>query len=429
MRAGENSRIGTKGVQYLVQGLLSLGLALAGLLTLTQAMAAWLATARTTEGLRRAIRLDSTNGRYHAQLARALQFSMENASLDEILKHYERAVSLEPHRAESWEELGAAYEWLGRAQDAQRAFERARELFPESPAVNWTLSNFYFRQGDLTLAFATTKRAIRGQPELRRAGFDLAWRATADANRILAEMLFPDAALYLEYIAYLCESQRMEAAAQAWARLLELGLPFEPQAASGYLDALLQQRRVDELEAAWEALASRHPTVIPTRRGQSNLIVNGSFESDILNGGLDWRIAPLEGVEVAADHLIFFDGASSLRIRFDGRRNPDFLHVLQFVPVTPETNYRLSAFLRAEGITSDRGLFVQAFDADDEQGLFRATAEVVGTQNWAAQELLIRTREKTRLLVVRLARLHSEKLNGQIPGTVWVDRITLQKAD
>jgi len=49
----------------------------------------------------------------------------------------------------------------------------------------------------------------------------------------------------------------------------------------------------------------------------------------------------------------------------------------------------------------------------------------VGTSGWSSQHLEFKTTADTRLLIVRVARPLSEKLDNLIGGTVWIDRVSL----
>jgi hypothetical protein len=50
---------------------------------------------------------------------------------------------------------------------------------------------------------------------------------------------------------------------------------------------------------------------------------------------------------------------------------------------------------------------------------------MVGTSGWFSQQLEFETNADTRLLIVRVARPPSNKLDNQISGTVWIDRVSL----
>jgi hypothetical protein len=408
-----------------VRIVLSLGLLYSIYLVSTRAIALWYFRQGTPEGVQKALQWDPRNPQYHVALARLLPLSAEGEVLAETIRQYETAVRLSPHQAHYWAELAGAYEWAGRLGDAQRAYERAQQLFPNSPEINWSLGNYYIRAGEFHQALPAFRRTILGDPAKRRAAFDLAWRASGDANLILAEMIPARIDILFEYLDYLAETERIDAAGQAWARILELGSPFEPQAAFPYLDALIRQQRIDELTAAWAALAVRNPGRIRQHSTDRNAITNGDFESEILNGGLDWRASPVEGVVVSVDSRNFFDGTHWLKIQFDGKHNIDYAHVFQYVPIKPNTLYRFAGYMRAQAVTTDSGPRFQIQDAYDSSKLSLSTDNLVGTSNWSPQQLEFKTGPKTRLLEVRVVRPPSRKFDNQIAGTVWIDHLSL----
>lgn len=404
---------------------LSLGLLFCIYLVTRRAIALWYFRDPTPDRVRQAIRFDPGNPTYYVALAGLIQYSSEGSDLDQVVRLYETATRLSPHQANYWAKLAGVYELAGRTEDAQRGFERARQLFPNSPDINWQLANFYLRTGKTREALPALQKVLLGDPQLRRQTFDLSWRGTEDASLILAEMIPPNGEILFQYLSYLIEKQRIDEAAQVWARILELGLRFEPQAAFPYLDALVHHQRVEQLVEAWAALAEGSPTQIRQRRFTTDVITNGDFEAEILNGGLDWRASPVEGVIVSIDSLTFFDGTRSLAIRFDGKHNLDYGHAYQQVPVKPNTFYRFMGYMRVKGITTDSGPRFQIYDPYDPAKLFLSTENLVGTASWSPQQLEFRTGPKTRLLVIRIARPPSRKFDNQVAGTVWIDRLSL----
>jgi len=225
------------------------------------------------------------------------------------------------------------------------------------------------------------------------------------------------------------EAGNVTTAEQVWLRLLQLKLPFDLRQAFPYLDALIQRREPGRLVAAWSALAERFPAQIGPLVNNFNLVANGGFEHDILDGGFDWRIVPVDGAAVSMDFQDAFEGARALRIEFNGKRNLDYGHVLQYVAVQPNTQYRFSGALQMKGISTDSGPRFQVFDAFDMGKLFVSTENTVGTSGWSSQHLEFKTKADTRLLIVRVARPPSQKLDNQISGTVWVDRVSLTPAN
>jgi hypothetical protein len=375
--------------------------------------------------LEKALHWDPGNPAYHAALARYYLRSFTENDPARAIHEYEMAVRLSPSNAWYWAGLGDAYEVSGRAEEARKAYERARECFPNSPDINWRLGNFYLRDGKLESALEAFQKVLLGDPGMRRPAFDLAWRASEDAHLILSRMIPARTDIYFPYLNYLVETRRMDAAEELWAHILESRLPFEPRLAFPYLDGLIRNSRVAQLQAAWGALVERNPTLIRRRSYESNLVMNGDFEGEILNGGLDWRVLSREGVRVSLDSLTFFDGTHSLRLDFDGKRNVDYGQVLQYVPVKPNTAYRFTGYMRTQDITTDSGPRFEIRDARDPSQLFLSTQNLVGSAGWSPQYLEFKTPAQTELLVIRVARPPSRKFDNQLAGTVWVDRVSL----
>lgn len=424
--AASEARGGKRWLDPVIRVCISLGLLYGGYLVAAKAIAEWHFRRHTSEEIRKAIRWDPGNAEYYIARARVLQVSLEGADINEVIRLYETATRLEPHRARYWADLAGGYEWVGREEDAQRAYERARQLFPNSPEINWKLGNFYIRAERVHEALQAFRRTLSGDAEMRRPVFDLVWRAGVNDRMLLQEMIPPDSEILLAYLNYLAETQRLEEAGPVWTELLEQRTPLEPQAAFPYLDALIRHQRTDQLKAAWTALMERSRSGMQHRSLDGNLITNGSFEGEILNGGLDWRVSPVEGAAVSVDSLNFFDGTRALRIHFDGQHNLDYSHVRQFVLVEPNSVYRFVGYLRAQSVTSDSGPRFQITDAHDAAKLSVSTDGVVGTLGWSLLQLQFRTGPDTRVLTVRVVRPPSRKFDGRIAGTVWIDRLSLE---
>lgn len=375
--------------------------------------------------LRRAMQWDPDDPRHPALLARALQYSLEGGDVTDVLRLSERAAALGPHRARLWANLGAAYEWAGRQDAAQHAYAHALALFPNSPEMNWQLGNHALRSGRIHEAAVFLRTCVLRDAALRRAAFDLAWRATGDAAFVLREVVPPDTPVRLAYLDYLADTARFAAAADVWARLRDAGLAFDPAAAFHYLDALRDHRRIGELNSAWTALAARHPNKLPPRGPEKNLIVNGGFETPPVNGGLDWLVMEVQGVTARTVSSVFYSGGRSLEIRFSDTVNVSYAHVVQFVPVRPRTRYRFVGYLRAERITSDSGPRFELRDHFDPAALLVTLPEILGSASWSAYSAEFTTGPATLLLAIRLLRTPSEKFLREFRGTVWLDHLSL----
>jgi hypothetical protein len=369
-----------------------------------------------------AIRWDPANPEYYDALGTLTHMYADRGNSDEIVQLYQNATRLSPHNAQFWADLGAGYDWAGRSSDALAAFQNAQRLFPNSPEINWRLANFYVRAGRTPEALRTLRMVLQEDSTAGKRVFTLATNATHDRSALL-EMLPPQPLVFFDYLNFLIVRGDLAGAEEVWAHDLQLDLPFNLPEAFPYLDALIQHAELRQLSKAWAALAQRFPAQIQRPAPSSNLVTNGSFESDILNGGLDWRILPTEGAVVSLDSAGAFEGVRALRITFDGSRNLDYGHVFQYVPVQAKTRYRFSGHMRVQGITTDSGPRFQVCDAYDRGKIFVSTENLVGTSDWSEQHTAFTTLADTRLVLLRVVRSVSNKLDNQIAGTVWIDDV------
>jgi len=348
----------------------------------------------------------------------------DSGNSNEIVKLYQSATLLSPQDAQFWADLGDGYDWAGRSHEALDAFQHARDLFPNSPEINWRLANFYVRAGKIPEALDTLRMVLLEDSTVARRVFTLATNATPDREAIL-EMLPPQAPIVFDYLNFRIEKGDIAGAEEIWARVLQRKLPFDLREPFPYFDALIQHRELGQLSETWSALAQRFPSQIQRLVPSSNLITNGSFEFDILNGGFDWRVMPTDGAVVGLDSVGAFEGSRALRITFDGSRNIEYGHVFQYVPVQANTRYRFSGHMRVQGITTDSGPKLQVCDAYNPGHLFVSTENLVGTSGWSEQQAEFTTSADTHLLLVRAIRPVSNKLDNQIAGTVWIDSVRL----
>ena len=408
---------------------LTLGLAACAADVARRGVAEWFYSQQTIEGMRRAVRWNSGSARYRSALADALDNSPLQGDVREAVRLSETATQLAPLDARGWARLGAAYEAAGLLTHAGRAYRMAVALFPRSPELNWRLGNFLLRQDDVADGLAAFGKAVAGAPGMRRAAYQTAWGATDHSREILEGMIPAQPEILLDYLHYLLETQRLEAAGEVWWRMLDGGFPMATGEALRYVDATLAGGRTEEAIAAWEALSIRAPNVYATHHRTGNRVTNGGFEFDALDGGLDWRITSVGGAVARVVAGGAAEGARCLEVVFAGTHNVEYGQVFQFVPVAAATRYRFTVRVRTRGITSDSGPQFLLRDARDDRLLRVATTPVPGTTDWTELRVEFRTSPATRLIELRLIRPASRKFSGNISGTLWVDDVRVTAID
>jgi hypothetical protein len=222
----------------------------------------------------------------------------------------------------------------------------------------------------------------------------------------------------------LLSHQLFTEAQPVWKRILTGAESFTPQQTAGYIDALIQARRPDGAYAVWTDLQRKGLVRHTETGGPGNLLNNGDFEDELLNLGFGWRLATVEGVYAGLDPTTYHSPGRSLLVQFSGKQNLEYGNVYQYVKVEPNRVYRLEAFMKTDGITTDSGPRLEVRDAYDRAALDKYTDELTGTSNgWTDLTFDFTTGPKTSLLVVALERLPSKKLDNLIAGKVWVDDV------
>lgn len=384
-------------------------------------MGVWYFREGTPDSIQTAIKWDPANPRYYDAMGTIEHLYANSANANEIAQLYQRAAGLSPHDAQYWSDLGESEDWAGNSTEALADLQHARRLFPNSPEINWRLANFDVRAGRTSEALTTLRKVLAGDPAASHSVFALAARTTSDTQAIV-DMLPVEAPIFFDYLNFQVERDDFSAAQKAWTRFLELNLPFDLREAFPYLDFLIHRKDMLALQDAWTTLSRRFPARIAPRTPELNLVTNGNFEYNIVNGGLDWRVLPSEGAVAA---LAQFEGARALRITFDGSRNLDYGQVFQYIPVQPNTRYGFEGRMRVQGITTESGPRFQIRDGYHAERLFAATENLMGDSAWMEERAEFRTGKNTQLLLIGVARPASDKFDSKISGSVWIDDVSL----
>ena len=380
------------------------------------------------DALQKAMTWEPANPVYPAALAHLVHLYGQNPDPDAVIRLYQTAVGLSPFDAGYTADLAQANDWAGRTDVSVLLFQRAQQLFPNSPEINWKFANFYVRSGNNNDALPPLKKILCSNIIEKNQIFALCDHAGINSVTVLDKLLSPNIPAYFAYLNFETQHGNFSAAQETWNRLLTFNSPFEPKEALLFLDSLIRAHELDRASQVWASLVSRFPDRIPSPASPHNLITNGNLQADILDGAFDWRVFPVKGVVVSQDSAGPSADARSLRMEFDGTQNLYYGSVLQFVPAQPHTKYTFSAFTRSQAITTEAGVGVQISDGYDPNKILGSTDPLIGTTPWSEQSFSFETPPDTRLLMVRIVRVPSQKLDNKIAGAFWLSRVSLTAA-
>jgi tetratricopeptide (TPR) repeat protein len=369
----------------------------------------------TLENLKTAARLEPTSAEFRYRLGRYFLLMQDFPNAIAYLK---AAIALNPYNARYWLDLAGADLATDNLPGAQEALARAMEADPTTPEVVWQTANYELVQGDTELAMRRFHDLAEHDPETLLAALNVCWRATRDVDLIVEKVLpaRPDA--YFTFIRFLLNTRSPDAPVRVWTHLIALKQPFPAQLAFPYLEYLTGRGEFAQVKEAWAQLAIANPGLRPYVPSEDK-IVNGGFELDSLNGGLDWRYSATDGASVIIDLSRAHTGKRSLAINFEG--TPEDSGVFQLVPVRGDTRYQFSGFIMAEDLET---ISPPRFSVSGLRGnqQYLLTAGVSGSTGWHELQGEFTTGPEDDLLLVRIVRVPSQRL---IRGKIWVDDVKL----
>ena len=404
-------------------GVVALAYAVAGARIFTAGLAARQANVRSVE---RAVRLQPGNAEYHFRLAGIYLEQDFNAAERE----YRLATVLNPHRARYW--FGMARLQLysvaprqdgagqGGSDQGAAALAQALQSEPRNPQVAWEAANLYLASGDRQNAFAQFRFLAKHDPDLGARAILLCWRATHNVEFMLSSILPPQPYAFAVLLDQMIIEKDLQAAGELWNRIRADRLELPRKQVMDYLDCLIAADEVDRAQEVWNSLLS-HDASLKAGTDSHNLIMNGSFENPIANGGFDWRYSATALAQMEVDTTQPHGGSNALRVRFADSHGSD-TSLGQYVIVEPNTNYEFRAFVRTEDLFSP-SLPRIAFEDARSHARIAATEPLLDSAGWREASLTFRTGTDTRLIVLRLIR---EDLGG-IHGTLWIDDASLHK--
>ena len=353
-----------RGAREIAATLFIVALTLAAYWTIRLALADQLFRSNSPEGAARAARLAPGNARYFELLAEYRQAEGKDPEPE-----LAEASRLDPLNSAVWIRRGLEAEFDGdfaRAEKFLLQAARVDKLF--DPRA--TLANYYYRRNDAEQFWRWTRAALEiGYGDLRPL-FRLCWRMSGDPEVIRSRALPPDRKVLRDYLSFLLEENRLDAA-EPIARELAGAATSED---AGVLLDFIDRR---PLVSAWNPLCVRG--VIPfSPIAVDRPLTNGDFRFVPTSRGFDWRVP--QSPDINAVRL----DPHALRIDLSGRQ-PEHCELLsQFVPLPAARTCRLGFTYQTAGFPAESGL---------QWRILAAATPSLSSGDWKHVELTFATRE------------------------------------
>ena len=397
---------------------------------------------QTVESYSQAILYDPANAVLWWNRGRLQHYSLSGVDIPKAIQDYEKALALNRRLSQAWVDLADCYEKTGRYAEAEAALENAFSTHTYSPLIRWQAGNFFLRRGDLPRMYECLKLASEYDIEKLVPAIELSWKADPDHLGILEKLVPDNPPANLRYLQFLAGRDELDIARPVWSRVKKNNIPgameYRVSQVFAYIDRLLVHGRIEEAHGVWmDALrkAGEGLTGTPsgskasvTQKQAENLVWNGSFENEILQGGFDWRFPEMEEVEFRIDLSERMEGLKSLKLTFKDA-NISFAHLSQIVPILKPGKYQLDYFLRTEGLTTDKApyFFIQGYPGVEAESL--RTDPFPASTPWRKAAIVFAAKEGCKAVQLILRRDFSSKFDNQINGSLWLDGISIHAID
>lgn len=378
--------------------------------------AAYLSQRPALATLQFAARLQPWNAEYQYLLGR--YYLLVESRPDSAASYFNRAVGLDAYSARYWLDLAAAYNVLDGQQQRKRALEEGEAADPTNPRIAWEAANLYLSHGDNAQALRGFRTVLTSDYSLLLPVLQQCRRIT-DLDTILKQVMPPDPQAYSTLLDLLMVNNSTAESERVWTQLVQLNQPLRRSWVFDYVRYLLEQHEVEHASEVWQQ-AAKLANLSAYQRSRDNLVINGDFSLDVLNGGFDWLHDKSAGVTLALDPTQIHSGSHSLCITFPGK-GVDDAGIRQLVPVEPNTEYDFSAYYKTGRLEGAGGPRFVIQDAYTDKPLL-ASAELTGADFWKYTGARFVTAADTRLIVIRIERIPA---GSPIRGKLWIDGLRL----
>ena len=393
--------------------------------SIRNALATHYAGLQTLEAYERAVHLEPAKAQNWYLLGRYWQYNLEDPDGARAIHSYLFALSLNPGSSDIWLDLATAYESEAKVVAARDAFLHAKKVYPLSAEVSWRYGNFLLRHGELESAFTEMRHAVEADPQRAAESFSRFLRAGSSVELTLDRLLPPVSEAYIDVIWDQTTDGHTENALKVWDRLVAIHPHVPLRDVFPLIAALRNSKRITDARRVWDQ-AVIVAGMADLEGPHGSILWDGGFESGVTRGGYSWLFPEgVRNVQISIDAQERHSGNHSLRLTFDGKSIVTSTDICHYVPVSPSTSYRFSAWMKTRAVTTDQGIRFQLLSLGTQDSSIVVTPELHGTEPWTQIGIPWSSGTDVQEVQVCLVRSLSDQLENRIKGTIWVDDVAL----
>ena len=349
-----------------------------------------------------------------------LHYQSRTGHAREAIPEFRRELKADSASPYAWADLGEALA-SAHERSADYCMRNAVAAGPDSPAILMRAANLSLSAGNDKDTLSYLSRVLK-DPSVKEF-FPAVFLTYSRMRMPIADVLahdFPVSSSASEpLLRFLFQAQRVPDATTVWRWMAAHDLQNDALR-SEYIRFLIAAGQQEAAAGEWAEANTRSA---PEYR-QQNWIFNGGFEQAPGRGPLDWQIEPNPNVEVAPSTAVSREGKRSLELQFEGLENTNFQGVHQDTVLAPG-KWRLSAFVKTAGMTTDQGVGLRVYDAAQTRRMEARTESLTGTRDWTRLEREFEVRPETKLVRVEVFREASTRFDNKIEGRAWIDFVEL----
>jgi hypothetical protein len=395
----------------------------------------------TLESHNRALKSDPSNARLWWNRGRLYHYSLLHSDIVRAISDYRKALSLNPYLGQAWVDLSDCYDRMGKFEEAEAALEKAVSVHRYSPLIRWQAGSFYLRRSNLPKMYECFRLACQYDIGKLGIAMETAWKIDPNHDGILTKLVPDNFPSNMTYLAFLVARDELDLAQPVWKRCLNNSIredyKFMPSAVFGYLDRLLSFNRVSEALQVWDDSLRKAQVAAFDFRLQNhasdsrdstsgNLIWNGSFENEILQGGFDWRYPITSDVGFQIDAGNRIHKLKSIQVTFGGA-NISSSFLSQIVPLMESGPYQLDFYLQTKDLTTDQLPYLTIEGFPDATLASARSNFFPATTSWSKVSVPFIANPGCKAVRLSLQRNPSVKFDNQIKGTLWLDGFALHR--
>ncbi len=345
---------------------------------------------------------------YEAAAARA-----ESAAL--------RAAKLTPTRFDFRLLVASAREMKGDRPGAEAALREALALAPNRVETHWRLANSLVRQGRLDEATQFFRSAVGARHVLIPQTLALVWDVSGGEVAKM-EAAVGDSPKAQRDLAFFLIQRGLVSDGVRVFNQIDRADRRASEESGAFVTGLMSIGQLETARRIWGDLVTDHTEDLKPP------IFNGGFENDprAAFNHFDWALVDNRFIHVTLVPGTAHSGSRSLRLDFKGVDTSRIDgEISQHLLVRPGARYRLSCFVKTNGLETSDGPRLMVTNPDRETQIAVSEPIKAGTDDW--RELAVEFNAPVFLgsVMVQIKRIPRFSFDEPSRGTIWFDDFTL----